>query len=84
MEIKTLSPEATKEILGDQLTFLVAYSSTGDTVIYAPEGKEPKEMSFPLEYPPNEIRGMTSTTTIRAGGKCVIYMNGRPYCIPCP
>ncbi|MDD2722424.1 MAG: hypothetical protein PHH59_00180 [Methylovulum sp.] len=83
MEIRTLSATATKEILGDELSFLVAYSSNGDTILYVPEGKNAKEMAFPMEYPPKEILAMTNISTVRAAGKCIVYRNGIPVCIPC-
>lgn len=80
---RTLSDAATQEILGADLSFLVAYSNSGEPVIFAPDGKKVEQMSFPLPYPPTEMLGMTSTTTIKAVAKCVVYINGVPYCVAC-
>jgi hypothetical protein len=83
MEIRTLSAEATKEILGDDLSFLVAFSSTGEPVLYTGFGTKAEEKDFPMHHPETDILGINTLTAVRSAAKCYIYINGRPYCVPC-
>jgi hypothetical protein len=83
MEIKTLSAEATKEILGDELSFLVAFSSTGEPILYTGFGTKAEEKDFPMHHPETEILSTNSLTAVRSAAKCYVFINGIIYCVPC-
>lgn len=83
MKILELSPEATKEILGDDLSFVLALSSTGEVVLYTANGKTAEQKDFPVHHPETEILGTNSMTAVRTAGKCYVLINGTLICVPC-
>ncbi|MFZ2451724.1 MAG: hypothetical protein WAW36_14505 [Methylovulum miyakonense] len=83
MITNALSPEATKEILGDNLSFLVAFSSTGEPVVFTPSGTKAEEKAFPMHHPETDILSINSLTAVRTAAKCYVYINGVIYCVPC-
>lgn len=83
MIINALSPESTKEILGDNLSFLVAFSSTGEPVVFTPYGTKAEEKTFPVDHPATEVLGTNSLTAVRTAAKCWVLINGKWVCVPC-
>lgn len=80
---KTISLATAQEILGNEFSFMVAYDTSGNPTLFVPEGGKVQEMAFPFEYPPKEILNMSTVSTVKAAAKCVIYINGWPYCYTC-
>lgn len=80
---QTLSDAATKEILGDNLSFLVAYGKDGQVIPFTPSGRTMTTATFPVPYEPQAIDAVHTTTAIKAQGKCTIIIGGIIYCYTC-